>query len=327
MTPALRVYAGALKFFVAAAQGANPGYSLLVLTYHRVLAEPDALLPDEPDAASFAVQMDLVGTLLNVLPLSEAVARLASGSLPPRAACITFDDGYVNNLEVAAPILSARRLPATVFVVSGVLGGRMWNDTVIEAIRCAPSELDLTDLGLQSFELIDFAARRSAVSAIIGAIKYLPPDVRKSLAETIAERCGAPQSVGSMLSEAGLRQLRGYGLEVGGHTVTHPILAQLDDLRAREEICGCKGDLEAIVGVPVTSFAYPNGQPRRDFDERHVDMVRRAGFSCAVTTSKGCTRRGTDLMQIPRFAPWNEEPARYATHVAMAYNGPPPASV
>jgi peptidoglycan/xylan/chitin deacetylase (PgdA/CDA1 family) len=103
--------------------------SLLVLIYHRVLEQRDPLIDDEPDAATFSAEMDLIGSICNVLPLQEAVDRLASGSLPPRAACITFDDGYANNRTVAAPILQARRMPATVFVATGFIGdGRMFND-------------------------------------------------------------------------------------------------------------------------------------------------------------------------------------------------------
>ena len=79
---------------------AGPRARLLILTYHRVLARPDPLLKDEPDAKTFAAQMDVLSSYCNVLPLPEAVARLKSGSLPSRAACITFDDGYANNLEV-----------------------------------------------------------------------------------------------------------------------------------------------------------------------------------------------------------------------------------
>jgi peptidoglycan/xylan/chitin deacetylase (PgdA/CDA1 family) len=118
--------------------------SLLVLIYHRVLPTRDPLLPDEPDAADFSAQMDLIGRNFRVLPLREAVQRLRSGDLPARSVSITFDDGYANNCEVALPILRERGIPATVFVATGFLnGGRMFNDTVIEAIRRAGAELDL----------------------------------------------------------------------------------------------------------------------------------------------------------------------------------------
>src|SRR5262249_38259299 len=130
-----------------AARFASPGGSrgsLLVLIYHRVLTEHDPLLADEPDAASFAAQMDLLANLFNVIPFGEAVERLASNSLPPRAVAITFDDGYTNNLEVAAPILAARGLRATFFITTGFIeGGQMWNDLIIESLRSAPEDFDL----------------------------------------------------------------------------------------------------------------------------------------------------------------------------------------
>ena len=116
---------------------------LLIFTYHRVLAQPDPLLPDEADAASFAAHMDWVREFCNVLPLPEAARRLRDGTLPARATCITFDDGYANNYEVARPILLQRRLTATVFIaVDAVERGIMWNDLVIESVRQAGGRLD-----------------------------------------------------------------------------------------------------------------------------------------------------------------------------------------
>src|SRR5262245_10631610 len=148
------------------------GGALLVLIYHRVLPEPDPILADEPDARTFAAQMDVLRDVCHVLPLAEGVERLQRGSLPPRAVCITFDDGYANNCEVAAPILAARKLPATVFVATGFIGsGRMFNDTVIESVRCAGERLDLTDLELGTHALPDAAARRRVIDTILRALK------------------------------------------------------------------------------------------------------------------------------------------------------------
>src|SRR5882724_6749388 len=119
-TPLTQKLSSLDAFFLRTGSGMLSGRgrnaSLLVMIFHRVLPAPDAMMPDEPDAASFAAQMDLVAGNFNVLPLREAVTRLRSGTLPPRALSITFDDGYANNYEVALPILAARKLPATVFV-------------------------------------------------------------------------------------------------------------------------------------------------------------------------------------------------------------------
>ncbi len=143
------------------------------------------MLSDEPDAERFAALLDLIAAEFRVLPLREAVSRLRSGSLPARAVCITFDDGYANNCEVASPLLVARQLPATVFVATGFLnGGIMFNDLVIESIRGAPRELDLGSIGLGRFELADDEDRRDAAAKIIGALKYLPPADRYARAIT-----------------------------------------------------------------------------------------------------------------------------------------------
>ena len=109
---------------------------LSVLIFHRVLPEPDPLFPDEMHARRFDVLCGWLTSWFKVLPLDEAVARLKAGTLPARAVCITFDDGYADNHHVALPILRRHGLVATFFIATGFLdGGRMWNDTVIEAIR------------------------------------------------------------------------------------------------------------------------------------------------------------------------------------------------
>jgi peptidoglycan/xylan/chitin deacetylase (PgdA/CDA1 family) len=294
--------------------------SFLTLIFHRVLPEWDPLLPDEPSRASFAAQLDLVSRLFNVLPLSEAVARAASRSLPARAACITFDDGYANNLEVAAPLLAERRLPATVFVATGFLGGRnMWNDTLIESIRRAPRQFDLADLGLPRFELDGIAARRAAIGSLLDALKYLSPVERAARVAAIADRIDAAGASRLMLTEDGVRQLEKWGIEVGAHTLHHPILTQLGDEESWDEIIGSKRTIEDILGHRITGFAYPNGRPARDYERRHVEMVRKAGFHYAVSTAWGCAGARSDPLQLPRLAAWDRTPLRYAARLIRAY--------
>jgi peptidoglycan/xylan/chitin deacetylase (PgdA/CDA1 family) len=298
--------------------------SLLVLMYHRVFAQRDPLLAEEPDAETFAAHMDLVRSLFNVLPLSEAVDRLKAGALPPRAACITFDDGYANNLTVAAPILAARKLPATVFVTTRYLnGGRMWNDTVIETVRHASEELDLTKLGLGKYVLDSMDARRAAVDELLKKLKYLEPSARLERVDAIAAHVGADLPRDLMLTDGQVRELRGAGIEIGAHTLTHPILTRTDDDRAREEIRRSKLELEDIVGERITTFAYPNGRPAVDYSAQHVAFAREAGFTAAFSTAWGRADRRTDLYQLPRVAPWDATAARFAARLVKTYVGPP----
>src|SRR6185503_4669404 len=101
--------------------------SLSILIYHRVLHAPDPLFPEEVWAEQINSQLEVVKRWFTVLPLSDAVARLRTGRLPRRAACITFDDGYADNAVEALPILRRQGMPATFFVATGFIdGGRMW---------------------------------------------------------------------------------------------------------------------------------------------------------------------------------------------------------
>jgi peptidoglycan/xylan/chitin deacetylase (PgdA/CDA1 family) len=302
------------------ASGKGHDASLLVLIYHRVLPGPDPMLPSEPDAATFRGIVELLADNFNVLPLTEAVERLRSASLPARAVCITFDDGYANNLAVAAPILAERGLPATVFIAAGYLnGGRMFNDTVIETVRRAESTLDLGPLGLGRHELPDIAARRRVVNEILTKIKYLAPDERTLQADRIAETVGASLPDDLMLDDAGVRQLSKLGLEIGAHTVNHPILTRIDAERASWEIRESKHRLEGITGVPITAFAYPNGRPGQDYDAIHVRCVKESGFDVAVSTATGAVRAGDDPYQCPRVAPWDPTSMRFALRMMRHY--------
>lgn len=291
---------------------------LTVLIMHRVLPQPDALFPELPDASRFETQMRWVAKWFNVLTLAEAVERLRKRSLPERALAITFDDGYADNATVAAPILKALKLPATFFITTGVLnGGRMWNDTVIEAVRVARAErLELTDLGLGSYQLDGVARRREAIDSILAAIKRLPFATRSAIVAEIAERIGQPLPSDLMMTEEHVRGLAASGIDIGAHTVTHPILTRLDDAAAAREIADSRDTLEQLSGRKVRLFAYPNGVPRQDYDARHVDMVRRLGFDAAFSTAWGAAHGASDLYQLPRFMPWDRRESRFALRLA-----------
>jgi peptidoglycan/xylan/chitin deacetylase (PgdA/CDA1 family) len=296
--------------------GAQGRLSVLIL--HRVLPEPDPLYPEEIDAAAFDRLCGWLAPLFNVLPLDEAVQRLVAGTLPQRALSISFDDGYADSHDVALPILLRHRLCATFFITSGALqGGCMWNDVVEEAVRrtgCA--ELDLSDAGLERYALGSAALKRRAIERIDHALKYLPPEPRATLAQDIARRAGVQPSSELMLSHAQLRALRRAGMQIGAHTVSHPILTGLSAAQVRQEIGQGKRALESILGETVELFAYPNGKWGRDFDAQAVALVREAGFQAAFTTDWGSANRDTHPLLIPRFMPWDRTRLRFGLRLA-----------
>jgi peptidoglycan/xylan/chitin deacetylase (PgdA/CDA1 family) len=300
---------------------AGPRARLQVLIFHRVLATPDPLFPEEVDAARFEAICRWLAHWFNVLPLDRAARMLADGTLPARAMVITFDDGYADNHDLALPILARHGLCATFFIATDFLdGGRMWNDTVIESIRRTRcKELDLSDLTegkLVRVELDDATRRRHAIDLILGHFKYLPVVERQRMVDAVAVLSQAELPDDLMMTAGQVTALRDAGMQIGGHTASHPILAELSDELARDEIVRGKKRLEQIIGQRVTLFAYPNGRPDRDYTARTVALAKEAGFEAAVTTAWGAAGTGSDVFQVPRFTPWDRRRSLFGLRMA-----------
>lgn len=290
-----------------------PDQRLSVLAYHRVLPAPDPLRAGDPTVEEFEARMRWVASTYNVLPLFDAVRALRDKRLPARALCITFDDGYADNHDLALPVLRKLGLPATFFVTTGYLEGAcMFNDAVIEAVRNAPGPtLDLRELGFGMAAVGSDEQRRQSVGRILEQLKYELPRPRHELALAIAKRAGIAAPAGLMMNAQQVKALHLAGMEVGAHTVTHPILARISLDQAREEMAASRAHLERITGAPVRLFAYPNGHPGRDYRREHAELARQVGFEAAVSTARGAARPGGDFYQVPRFTPWDRPNWRF----------------
>lgn len=306
----------ASRFYRGLISMLSPGGSrshLSILIYHRVLPEIDPIFPTEVDAKTFDAHMALLAKCFRIIPLLEAVRGLRRGSLPAGAACITFDDGYADNAEIALPILQKHGIPATFFIATGFLdGGRMWNDTVIELVRRAPGQwLDLSAMGLGIFAIDSILQRQQAIYALLGKLKYLPIETRQSQVDEMCSSIPVVLPENLMMTSNQVKQLHNCGMEIGGHTVNHPILARMENADARDEIANGKDALENIIRAPVKLFAYPNGKPGQDYCSDHVKMIRNLGFEGAVSTSWGSAKNSEDMYQLPRFTPWDHGNARF----------------
>jgi peptidoglycan/xylan/chitin deacetylase (PgdA/CDA1 family) len=302
------------------ASGIGKQKKLLIMIYHRVLDEPDFMRPGEVDKEAFTWQMELVAKHFNVLPLSEALERMQNDTLPPRAVCITFDDGYADNYKNALPILKSLNLTAIFFIANGFLnGGRMWNDTVIEAVRNSlGTSFDLTEIGLGKFEVANECQKSQVASDIIGRIKHLPPKEREQFTAYIASQSKKlPHDL--MMTSEQLIELHQSGMEIGGHTVNHPILAKLDGDEAQQEIRQNKLFLEQLLNVKLSCFAYPNGKSNIDYKQLHVQMIKEIGFEAAVSTDWGVSTIKSDPWQLPRFTPWDSTPAKFMIRMLKNY--------
>lgn len=312
-----------LKHLFGLASPAGAKARLSILIFHRVLAEPDPLFPDEMHARRFDEVCGWLKSWFNVLPLDAAVAALKAGTLPARAACISFDDGYADNCQVALPILQRHGLTATFFIATGFLdGGLMWNDTVIESVRSSelPS-LDLASLGLGCHRLESIDDRRAAISSLIGQIKYLSVNERINVTQQVARLARARLPNNLMMTSQEVKSMRNAGMQIGAHTVSHPILARFSRDEAHQEIQASKLFLEQLLGEPVGLFAYPNGKPGEDYLPGSVDLVRELGFDAAVSTKWGASCTGDDVFQIRRFTPWDRTKLRFGARLLFNLRG------
>jgi peptidoglycan/xylan/chitin deacetylase (PgdA/CDA1 family) len=210
-----------------------------ILTYHQVEAPPPKGVPFRSlvvAPSAFARQMGLLKTLgyrgLSMTRLEPYLRGEESG----KVVGITLDDGYVNNLEHALPVLREHGFSATCYVVSGQIGGtNLWDQG-----KGIPARPLMNDAQLQAW--------------IAG------------------------------------------GQEVGAHTRNHVDLLQSDEATARDEIAGCKQELQHRLGVEVRHFCYPYGFHRRE----HAEIARAAGYATATTTRRSRSRPGDDLYTLPR---------------------------
>jgi peptidoglycan/xylan/chitin deacetylase (PgdA/CDA1 family) len=313
-----------LKNLATLTSGLGKDKKLFILIYHRVLDKPDFMRPGEVDIDSFDWQMALISKYFNVLPLNEAVEKMQDGKLPPRAVCITFDDGYADNLHNAAPVLNKYGLTATFFIASGYLnGGRMWNDSILETLRIIPdSKLDLSDINLGSYDLSTLKNKMSSAYAIISKIKHLDFSQRQEYTQRISsEVSGLPDDL--MLNSDQLKQLLDHGMEIGGHTVNHPILATMGKSEAKKEILDNKIFLEKSLKTKIRFFAYPNGKPGEDYLPDQVEIIKDCGFEAAVSTQWGVSKKGNDFLQLPRFTPWDKRPEKFMARMAYMYISKP----
>jgi hypothetical protein len=196
----------------------------------------------------------------------------------------------------------------------------MWNDTITESVRRARGDsLDLKHLDLGELPIRTPEERGATALRVMLHLRRLPTEQRTERVQDFAERIGAELPTDLMLTSRQLVDLHAAGVEIGAHTMTHPILARLSDATAAEEIHSSRERLEELTGAPVNGFAYPNGMPGVDYQRVHVEAVHRAGYTYAVTTAKGCASSAADYFQLPRLLPWGAHPARFAMRLMKEY--------
>lgn len=286
------------------------GNKLSILIYHQVLEKFDPMRPYEVTAETFDWHMALIKQYFTPVSLSQAALHLQNNTMPKRAICVTFDDGYLNNLTVAQPILAKYNIPATVYVATAFTeGADMWNDRVLDLFK--DPKLESLLIENETVQLGDWGNRNKLAEQQLMRLKYLPIDERLAEVQLLYDTNSLAAPEPRMMNSEQIKQLAECNIEIGGHTVNHPILKVLTKEQQFDEISRCKEQLEQWSGKPVNHFAYPNGSYGKDLTDETVDLVKQAGYQTAVVTDWGTSSHGDDLHRLKRFTPWDTSPLKF----------------
>lgn len=288
------------------------GPRLIILCYHRVDEDPEKpALSAAP--AEFARQLEWFAGRFAVLPIS-AVAEYLSGreKLRRDSLVLTFDDGYRDNYDTVLPMLNRHRFPATYFIASDPLLKRVpyWYDALWARLERwsggFPEKgfpMDMPAPLIASLEWSRGHPGKRGLQKVLDMAKGLDSRRRGVLMAWLDTGREAPSEWTACetmtLEEALDSTVR--GIDIGGHTRTHPSLARIPDWECRAEILESLGELSGA-GFDVRYFAYPfgeavdvggfGGHPRR--------VLKESGVRLAVTTEERAVRPGDDPLLVPR---------------------------
>lgn len=266
-----------------------------ILMMHRVQPEsvhgpfaPNAALSITPSYLD-ALLARLARDRIDVVTLDEAVARIGNAGRP--FVCFTLDDGYLDNLEHALPIFQRYSAPFTVYVTTGFIDRAMpiWWLALEEVVAQSERIRIRRDGRMTEIAARDLDDKYRAFGVVAAAMFALTArELREAVAQLGADNEFDPASVSgsAVCTWEQLRALRESGVvEIGCHTVNHPVLAVETEADARMELTESRATLERQLGVPVRHFAYPYGKAEQA-GLREIALAREAGFASATTTRK-----------------------------------------
>jgi peptidoglycan/xylan/chitin deacetylase (PgdA/CDA1 family) len=311
----------------------------IILMYHRIIECERDIWGLAVTPTNFEAQLQVLQKSFTVMTLSDLALAQVQGQTPNRAVAITFDDGYIDNLVNAKPILTKYNVPATIFIATGYIGKQQefwWDD--LERLLLTPGLLPeiLTlklDENLHTWDLSNCSeytladsqgdrtrrawegqpgSRLAIYQAIWKFLQPLPDKQQQDLIQQIIEQIRATQDyrpANRPMTGAELLELTDNGLiEIGAHTIDHPALSAHSQAIQTKQINTSKKTLEELLNRSVNNFAYPFG----DYNQMTPQVVKNAGFTCACSTVAETVWRNSSQWELPRFAVENWNGAEFA---------------
>ncbi len=285
----------------------SPSRRLAILRYHAVCG-PEGYAYADPTICvtpqAFERHVAYLASRYRVLPLPDAVRCLNAGNtLPANTVCITFDDGYADNLE-AARVLHRHGVSGTFYITAACVAGEQpfWPAEIRELVaRISAPEIRLTSTGKEVvIPCGTVSQRHAAIRALAKVLKGHPIPVRERLRDELRRAADGATVASPMLTWDQVREMHRLGMTIGAHTLTHPNLPNAGLTDAWHEIAGAKARLEQEIDAPVTMFSYPNGGAERYMTDEIAELVRKAGYEAATTSWNGFAGPASDLFALER---------------------------
>ncbi len=292
-----------------------------IFMLHRFRA-PELGIAEGQDPADLRAGLALLRRRgYDLLPLDELFRRLNGEGPPPnRAVAFTLDDGYLEQGLVAGPIFAEFDCPATTFVTTGFLDGRLWFwwDRIAHVFRHTTRTTLAVELGGARLDLAwtDDRGRAAAQADFVERCKLVPDTAKHAAIAGLSEAAGVelpeqPPAGHVPMSWDQLRACETRGMTFGPHTVTHPVLSRTTDDASRFELEESWRRLAEQAARPVKVFCYPNGG-RRDFGPREIATLQTLGFLGAVVGEWGFASRTRSMRSreepfVVRRIPWPDD--------------------
>ncbi|MEM9281579.1 MAG: polysaccharide deacetylase family protein [Verrucomicrobiota bacterium] len=279
-----------------------------ILLYHRVAVDRGDAFKLCVSPNHFEEQMKYLADSRRAIPLLELVERQRQNQIEDSPIAVTFDDGYLDNLETALPILERYQIPATIFAVSGTPGEPFWWDHLARLIYQAeelpkfisppPSNLSNVSFSGRNF------SRQSIFNFLHEDLRHCSKTERKEYLKSLEEELSLPESfkVPRSMNKEELTQLAQHPLiTIGAHTVSHSRLTHLEPNQQHEEVHSSREALARTIGQPIQTFSYPFGLKKRDYSDDTIHAVREAGLHHALAADLGVVTGNSNAFALPRL--------------------------